>query len=630
MAIIENHPVKKTVHLVLKYCKSDKIAERKNDEEMKKILYEPLGNSDFVIYKTFTTFLNQNESGDVYNSFKRNMQLYGQRELSEGNRRTKDGMPILAWHYIQSFEGQVDAVTANEIGVKLAEKMFEGFPVQISTHTDKENTHNHIVVCAWANDGHKWNQDNRTYQAIREESDRLCDEYGLSVLEHTRKQRLVEWTDSDGQKHFFEPTERKEQLMEMREQGKISTDDIRSYRNSEAYQDCKKKEDSISARIRRDIDQLIPFATSYEHLLKMLRETGYKIKDKKNNGDWLAHITFTPPNMDPNSRGKRDSAISGNDGYYTRENLTKIIAQNMLDRQREAYPHGEDMPVPIQDPVIMGQYDYEEIDITRFDDNYRTERNGNGQDGYELFLRGEIERDIIGDSKQKHKEIQSASGLIDSSDLDRVLKEKEEGTKESRKERLVREIRENLTNLSFIEENKVYTYKQATAAVANLWEKQKACTRSLEEARKALKGYDDMLTLPDRLQAVKMRMQDNAENLDYMQGIDYLKDSQAAATLETAIRKYGLDTDDGIKNFINRKTKREESIQSLTLQLAQVTHLLSDYQKCMEVLRRIDRERGNTRKQYFKDYDAIFEMQDSDNSREPEPVKKSREKDDRD
>ena len=625
MAIIENHPVKKTVHLALKYCKSDKIAERKSDEEMKGLLFEPLGDSELVIYKTFTTLLNQNEAGDVYYSFKRNMQIYGQRELSEGNRRTKDGMPILAWHYIQSFEGQVDAVTANEIGVKLAEKMFEGFPVQISTHTDKENTHNHIVVCAWANDGHKWNQDNRTYQAVREESDRLCDEYGLSVLEHTRRQRLVEWTDSDGQKHFFEPTDRKEMLMELREQGKISTDDIRSYRNSEAYQDSKKKEDSLSARIKRDIDQMIPFSTSYEHLLKMLRETGYKIRDKKTSGEWLAHITFIPPDADPNSRGKRDSALSGKDGYYTRENLTKIIAQKMLEHQREAFTHGEEMPVPIQDPVVMGHYDYEEIDMTRFDDYYRTERNGQGE--YELLLRGEVERDIIRDTKQKHEEIQS--DLIDNSDLDRVLKDKESGTKESRKERLVREIRENLTNLSFVEENKIYTYKQANAAIAALWKKQKACTLSLEDARKALRGYDDMLTLPNRLQAVKTRLENNTENLDYMQGIDYLRDSQAATTLETAIHKYGLDTDEGIKKFITMKDKREESIKSLSLQLAQVTKMLSEYQKCMEVLRRIDRERGNTRMKHFKDYDAVFDSFDSNTSREPEPVKKSREKDDR-
>lgn len=50
---------------------------------------------------------------------------------------------------IQSFEGNVDPRIANEIGVKLAKEMFPTFPVVVSTHTNTENTHNHIMICAW-------------------------------------------------------------------------------------------------------------------------------------------------------------------------------------------------------------------------------------------------------------------------------------------------------------------------------------------------------------------------------------------------------------------------------------------------------------------------------------------------
>ena len=305
MAVVENHQIKATVNLTLKYCASDKIAEKKSDEIMSSILHEDIEGTNLAVYKTMTTGINQ--IGDTaYESFKRNMDKFGRKEITEGNRKTKDGKPILAWHFIQSFEGRVDATTANEIGVKLAEKMFPGFPVQISTHTDKENTHNHIVVCAWANDGHKYNQDHKAYQAVREESDRLCDEYGLSVLEHTRTQKLVEWTDAEGKKHYYEPTDRKNEMLEKRERGEVSTDDVRSYRNTEQYKEGKKKEDTLTVKIKKDIDRLLPYATDYEHLLRMLRENGYRIKDKKKNGEWLAHITFIPPGADPESKGKRD------------------------------------------------------------------------------------------------------------------------------------------------------------------------------------------------------------------------------------------------------------------------------------------------------------------------------------
>lgn len=603
MAIIENHPIKKTVNLALKYGKGDKVAERK-EVGMEGILHEPIDGSELVIYKTFTSSLNQNEPGDIYNSFKRNMQLYGQKELKEGNKRTKDGMPIIAWHYIQSFEGQVDAVTANEIGVKLAERVFSGFPVQVSTHTDRENVHNHIIICAWANDGHKWNQCNKAYQSIREESDHLCDEYGLSVLEGTRKQRLVEWTDGNGQKRYFEPTERKQRLVEMRKEGQVSTDDVGSYRNSGAYREGKGKVDAITDTIRKDIDGMVPYAVDYDHLLRMLRESGYEIKDKKKDGSWLAHVTFLPPGAGPGSRGRRDGSLA-RDGRYTREKLTELIAKNVLERQgKVAHP----VPEPIPDPVVMGTYDLNGIDVTRLDENYRTEVDGEG--GRKVFPRGEVERDLILDVKWKHEE---------------ALHElKEGGRGGGRKERLIREIKENLENLSFVERNKVYTYAQANAAISNLRKGQGACERSLGEAKKALRVQGELLALPGRLKAMKERVWGRERDPGYVGGIEHLKDLRTIEALEGAIQKYGIGTDEGIEAFLQLKGKREGSIQALSQELERTTRLLSGYQKCMEVMRRVDRDRGNKRGQYFKDYDAIIGEVDQEGTKDPGGARKER------
>ena len=58
-----------------------------------------------------------------------------------------------------------------------------------------------------------------TYNRIRSVSDRLCDEYGLSVLENTREQKLIKWEDKDGVTRYYEPTDRKNELLRKREAG---------------------------------------------------------------------------------------------------------------------------------------------------------------------------------------------------------------------------------------------------------------------------------------------------------------------------------------------------------------------------------------------------------------------------
>ena len=93
----------------------------------------------------------------------------------------------VAYHMYQSFaEGEVDAQTAHDIGVKLAEEIFgDRFEALVAIHLNTDHFHNHIVINAvsWK-DGLKYNDCNATYAKIREVSDRLCREYGLSVVEH--------------------------------------------------------------------------------------------------------------------------------------------------------------------------------------------------------------------------------------------------------------------------------------------------------------------------------------------------------------------------------------------------------------------------------------------------------------
>ena len=111
---------------------------------------------------------------------------------------------IVAYHMYQSFvEDEVDAATAHEIGVRLAKELFEErFEVVVATHLNTGHFHNHFVINAvsWK-DGKKYNDCKDSYRLIRETSDKLCREYGLSVIEHPQGKGMsyAEWkAEQDG------------------------------------------------------------------------------------------------------------------------------------------------------------------------------------------------------------------------------------------------------------------------------------------------------------------------------------------------------------------------------------------------------------------------------------------------
>lgn len=96
----------------------------------------------------------------------------------------------IAWHGYQSFKpGEVTPERCHEIGVKLAKEMWGGqFQVIVTTHLDKGHLHNHFCFNSVSfRDGRKYNYSKAEQRRLRDISDRLCREYGLSVIEHGRK-----------------------------------------------------------------------------------------------------------------------------------------------------------------------------------------------------------------------------------------------------------------------------------------------------------------------------------------------------------------------------------------------------------------------------------------------------------
>ena len=158
--------------------------------------------------------------------------------------QTLDKGSNLAHHLIQAFEpGETTPEQAHEIGRQLADAVTKGqHEYVLTTHIDKGHIHNHIIFCA-ANfvDHHQYNSNKRTYYGIRNMSDKLCREHGLSVV--------VPGKGSKG----------------------------KSYAEYQA----EKMGTSWKGKLKTAVDALIPQVADFEELLRRLEGLGYEIKRGK-------------------------------------------------------------------------------------------------------------------------------------------------------------------------------------------------------------------------------------------------------------------------------------------------------------------------------------------------------------
>ncbi len=98
----------------------------------------------------------------------------------------------IAWHGYQSFKpNEVTPELCHEIGVKLAKQMWgDRFQVIVSTHLDKDHLHNHFCFNSVSFfDGKKYNYSKTEMQRLRDTSDLICKEYGLSVIATDNKSK---------------------------------------------------------------------------------------------------------------------------------------------------------------------------------------------------------------------------------------------------------------------------------------------------------------------------------------------------------------------------------------------------------------------------------------------------------
>ncbi len=109
--------------------------------------------------------------------------------MMEAHKMSSKPIRVSGYHGYQSFmEGEVDAATAHEIGVRLADELWgDRFVVLVATHLNTGKIHNHFVIGSTSFiDGRRFHNDHAERDRMARISDRLCREYGLSVIESPR------------------------------------------------------------------------------------------------------------------------------------------------------------------------------------------------------------------------------------------------------------------------------------------------------------------------------------------------------------------------------------------------------------------------------------------------------------
>ena len=197
---------------------------------------------------------------------------------------------IIARHVIQSFEiGEVTPELAHEIGKQFADEILGGkYEYVLTTHIDKDHVHNHLIFNAVDfMDYHAYKSYKRIYYDMREVSDRLCKENGLSVIPPSQNKGM-------GYKEYTEA----------------------------------KRGTSWKQKLKQTIDRLVITAKDYDDFLQLMQEAGYEIKTGK-------YISFRAEGQE---RFTRSKTIGEN---YTEERIKERIAGRTPRRsQRQATPKG--------------------------------------------------------------------------------------------------------------------------------------------------------------------------------------------------------------------------------------------------------------------------------------------------
>ena len=184
MAVTKIWDIRRSLAAPIEYVSNEEktanpsVKAGRSEEELQALddVIEYAANEDKTEMKYFVSTINCNKA------FARDeFQMVKQRFDKEGG--------IVAYHGYQSFRpGEVTPPQAHEIGVQMAKELWgDRFQVVIATHVNTRCTHNHFVINSVSfRDGGRYHDCTDTYRKMREVSDRICLEHGLSIIEEPK------------------------------------------------------------------------------------------------------------------------------------------------------------------------------------------------------------------------------------------------------------------------------------------------------------------------------------------------------------------------------------------------------------------------------------------------------------
>lgn len=206
-----------------------------------------------------------------------------------GDYSKTGGANNLAYHMVQSFaledNKKVTPEEIHELGKQFAERFLQGkHEYVIATHVDKGHIHNHIIFNATSHKDYKKfrSQPYKTVAKIREISDKICEENGLSVIQ----------TKGIGKSY---------KEWQITKSGGITWKDT----------------------IKNKIDEIIPKVNSFKEFVSQMKSAGFDVKQGK-------HISFKAPEQERYVRGKRIGENYTKDKIIERISTEKNIAKNTV------------------------------------------------------------------------------------------------------------------------------------------------------------------------------------------------------------------------------------------------------------------------------------------------------------
>ncbi len=200
----------------------------------------------------------------------------------------------VAYHAYQSFkEGEVTPDEAHAIGVQLAKELWgDRFQIVVATHLDRAHVHNHIVINSVSFvDGKKLHGCRENTTRLRDTSDRICKEHGLSVIGKPKGKRVSTY------------------LYKMEKAGMPTRYNV----------------------ARQAIDESVALSLNLEEFKSELRKRGYNYRFDPQRKYW----TITPPGW---TKAIRIHQLGDN---YTRESIERRIYENdpsvRMERPRQQY-----------------------------------------------------------------------------------------------------------------------------------------------------------------------------------------------------------------------------------------------------------------------------------------------------